>query len=437
MKPVVAIVGRPNVGKSTLFNRLLGRRKAIVADVAGLTRDLNFADTEDLGRAYTLVDTGGFEPVTEDLMMEQVKLQTRLAIEEADVIVFLMDAKTGLTPQEVEIAAELRKARKPVVYAVNKIDSPAGEVVLGDFYALGAERVIAISAEHGRNIFELVDAITAVLPEATPEEEAGDRVRVAIVGRPNVGKSSMLNRLIGKKRALVSAVAGTTRDAVDTPFDMEGGNKYLFVDTAGIRKKNRVSLKVEAFSVMEAIRTIDRADVAVLVIDGSAGLMGQDERIAGIIEDKKRCCVIAVNKWDIVEKDTRTADYIKAALKKRLPFLAFAPVVFVSALTGQRVDTLFGVIDGVVEEAATKFPTSKLNTVLKEITCAHRPEIYKGRPLKFYYITQTGYSPPRFALFVNHPEGFKDAYKRYLVNSLRVRLGLERVPIRIVFKERH
>ncbi|MFQ5441711.1 MAG: ribosome biogenesis GTPase Der [Thermodesulfobacteriota bacterium] len=436
MRPVVAIVGRPNVGKSTLFNRLLGRKKAIVADMAGLTRDLNFADTEELGRPFTLVDTGGFEPGTEDDLMAQVRLQAELAIEEADVIVFLMDGKIGLTPQEREIAGVLRKARKPVVYAVNKIDSGRRESELMDFYTLGVESIIALSAEHGRNINELVDAILNSLPEAAPEEPAEERTRVAIVGRPNVGKSSILNRLIGRKRAIVSGIAGTTRDAVDTPFDLPDGRKYLFIDTAGIRKKNRISLKVESYCVMDAIKTIERSDVAVLVLDGSAGLKGQDERIAGIIEEKKRCCVIAVNKWDLVEKETNTAAFIKEAIKKEIPFLNFAPVAFISALTAQRVDSLFGFIDGVTEEARTKFATARLNAALKEVTTAHRPDLYRGRPVKFYYTTQIGASPPSFIVFVNRPQGLKESYKRYLVKGLRSSLGLSTVPIRIVFRER-
>ncbi len=436
MRPVVAIVGRPNVGKSTLFNRLLGRKKAIVADMPGLTRDLNFADTEELGRAFTIVDTGGFEPGTEDELMGQVRLQTELAIEEADVIVFLMDAMSGLTPQEREIAGVLRKASKPVVYAVNKVDSGRRESALMDFYTLGVDNIIALSAEHGRNINELVDAVLSSLPEATPEEPREDRVRVAIVGRPNVGKSSILNRLIGRKRALVSGVAGTTRDAVDTPFDLADGRKYLFVDTAGIRRKNRISLKVESYCVMDAIKTIERSDVAVLVLDGSTGLKVQDERIAGIIEEKKRCCVIAVNKWDLVEKETNTAAFIKDAIKKKIPFLSFAPVVFISALTAQRVATLFDVVDGVADQARTKLPTAVINAALKKVTTAHRPDLYRGRPVKFYYTTQIGVSPPSFVIFVNRPEGLKESYKRYLVKGLRSSLGLDTVPIRIILRER-
>jgi len=315
------------VGKSTLFNRILGRKKALVAGRAGVTRDLNFADTEELGRAFTLVDTGGFTTGGGDIE-EEIRLQVRSAVEEADAIIFLMDGRSGLSTEDEEIASLLRKSEKPVFYAVNKIDSPAREAEVADFYRLGVENIYPVSAEHGLGVNELIDAVVESLPatEEAPLEEG--RIRVAIVGRPNVGKSTLLNRLIGRKRAVVSTVPGTTLDATDTPFDRDD-RRYLFIDTAGIRKKNRVAHRVEAYAVMEAIRSIERAHVVVLVLDATAGITAQDMKIAGIIEEKKRCALIAVNKWDILEKDAGTADVVKAAIRERMPFLAWAPVLFI------------------------------------------------------------------------------------------------------------
>ncbi|MBI5586826.1 MAG: ribosome biogenesis GTPase Der [Deltaproteobacteria bacterium] len=435
MKPIVAIVGRPNVGKSSLFNKLIGRHKAIVVDEPGVTRDLNFADMEEFGKAFTLVDTGGFESVTEDRIMRQVREQTRLAIEDSDVIVFLMDGRTGPTADDQEIVELLRKVSRPVIYAVNKLDTTRLDANLGDFYALGITAVIPVSAEHGRGLNELVDAVIENLPERQVVEDTEERVRVSIVGRPNVGKSSLLNRIIGKERSIVSDIAGTTRDPVDMPFDA-GGKKYLFIDTAGIRKKNRVSLTVESYCVMEAIKSIERSDVAILVLDGKLGVQGQDEKIAGLIEDRKKCCVIIVNKWDLVEKETHTVEYAKEAIHNKLPFLAFAPVLFTSALTGQRVPKVLETIDAVVEKSRTRITTSNLNNVFESIQTRHRPSVYKGKEVKFYYITQSGVAPPTFVIFTNWPEGVTEPYKRYIVNSLREALGLDNVPIRVLYRKR-
>lgn len=435
MKPIVAIVGRPNVGKSSLFNKLIGRHKAIVVDEPGVTRDLNFADMEESGRAFTLVDTGGFESVTEDRIMRQVREQTRLAIEDSDVIVFLMDGRTGPTADDQELVELLRKVSRPVIYAVNKLDTVRLDAVLGDFYALGITAVIPVSAEHGRGLNELVDAVIENLPERQVVEETEERVRVSIVGRPNVGKSSLLNRIIGKERSIVSDIAGTTRDPVDMPFDA-GGKKYLFIDTAGIRKKNRVSLTVESYCVMEAIKSIERSDVAILVLDGKLGVQGQDEKIAGLIEDRKKCCIIIVNKWDLVEKDTHTVEHAKESIHDKLPFIAFAPVMFTSALTGQRVPKVLETIDEVVEKSRTRITTSNLNNVFESIQARHRPSAYRGKEVKFYYITQSGVAPPTFVIFTNWPEGVAEPYKRYIVNSLREALGLDNVPLRVLYRKR-
>jgi len=434
MLPIVAIVGRPNVGKSTLFNKIIGRKKAIVADEPGVTRDLNFADTTELGRSFTLVDTGGFD-TTEDAILTQVRDQARLAIEDADVIVLLMDGKAGPSAQDEDLVDMLRRAGKPVVHAVNKVDSSRKEADLTEFYSIGIKDLYAISAEQGRGLNELIDAVIAALPPAKEEPEGDDRTKVAVVGRPNVGKSSLLNRLIGKKRSIVSDVAGTTRDSIDTPFDLDA-RKYLFIDTAGIRKKSRVSLLVESFSVMEALRSLDRCDCALLVLDGEAGVTAQDEKIAGLIEEKKKCCVIVVNKWDLVEKDTRTADFVKDTVRGRLPFISYAPVLFTSALTGQRVAKVFEAVDSVVEKSKLRITTSNLNGVLEGIVSRHGPQVYKGREVKLYYATQSSVSPPTFVIFSNFPEGIKDSYKRYIINSLRESLGLDIVPIRVFFRKR-
>jgi len=435
MKPVVAIVGRPNVGKSTLFNKLIGRPKAIVVNEPGVTRDLNFADMEEFGRVFTLVDTGGFESVTEDKMMVQVREQTRFAIEEADLIVFVMDGRTGPTADDHELISILRKASKPVIYAVNKLDTARLDNNLADFYSLGLTSVLPISAEHGKGLNELIDAILDGLPEGEAQQGPADMVKVAIVGRPNVGKSSLLNRIIGKQRSIVSDVAGTTRDPVDTVYD-SGSSKYLFVDTAGIRKKNRVSVTVEAYSVMEAIKSIERSDVVILVLDGKLGVQGQDEKIAGLIEDRKRCCVIIVNKWDLVEKDTHTVEHVRDAIHAKLPFLSYAPVLFTSAVTGQRVATVLDSIDSLVEKSRMRISTSNLNSVFESIRKRHRPPVYRGREIKFYYVTQSGVAPPTFVVFTNWPEGLEEPYKRYVVNSLREALGLDTVPIKVLYRKR-
>lgn len=435
MKPIVAIVGRPNAGKSTLFNKLLGRRKAIVGDEPGVTRDLNFADTEELGRAFTLIDTGGFEPKTDDVILTQVKAQMSLAIDEAEVIIFLMDGRSVPAAGDAELVSILRKSGKPVIYAVNKVDTPARRDLLNEFYSLGVSPLLGVSAEQGLGLDDLVDAVIEKLPVAQEEEVSDDRIKVAIVGRPNVGKSSLLNKLIGRERSIVSPVAGTTRDAVDTLFEHDG-KKYLFVDTAGIRRKSKVAEAVESYSVMEAIRSIDRSDVVILVVDGKDGLTSQDDKIAGIIADKGRSCVIVVNKWDVVEKDAKTADHVAAKIREGVPFLAYAPILFTSALTGQRVPNLYGLIDCVFEEARTRIQTSRLNEAVQEITGRHQPPAWRGKEVKFYYATQVSVSPPSFVFFSNRPEGVEDSYRRYMMNSLRELLGLHTCPIRIFLRKR-
>lgn len=472
MKPIVAIVGRPNVGKSTLFNKLVGRRKAIVSDLSGVTRDVNYADCEEGGRSFTLVDTGGFEATRgfeaglsgskatrgfkaglsgfeadskagfgvdvslgEDSISAQVRAQATLAIEEADLIVCVMDARIGPVPQDKDMAAFLRKAGKPVIYVANKIDSKARIPEAAQFYALGVDEVLPVSAEGGLGTGELVDALVEGLPPEVPEVEYEGVIKVAIVGRPNAGKSSLLNRLIGKKRAIVSEVPGTTRDPVDTLFEHEG-ERYLFIDTAGIRRKNRLSRTVEAYSVMEAIKSIERCDVALLVLDAESGPTVQDERIAGIMDSRYRLSVVVVNKWDLLTKETNTLLRYTERIREAMPFLTYAPVEFISALSGQRVPRLFSTIQRLREQSASKVTTSRLNELLAEFTTHHPLPVRRGRRLKLYYITQTGTAPLRFTVFANSPEDIPDSYRRYLVNRLRASLEVQEVPLIIVFKRR-
>ena len=434
MKPLVAIVGRPNVGKSTLFNKILGRKKAIATDEPGVTRDLNFADVCEGHKNFTLVDTGGFDSEAESGITGRIKEQALVAIEDADAIIFVMDGRAGPTHEDREIVALLRKAAKPVFFAANKIDSLGGESALGEFYAMGIPSVYGISAEHGGGVYELLDDIIKGFPaEEAPEEV--ERVRVALVGRPNAGKSSILNRLIGRPRAIVSDLAGTTRDSVDTSVEIDGTH-YTFVDTAGIRKKNRVSRTVETYCVMEAVRSIDKCNVACLVIDGADGVTAQDEKIAGLMERRGKSSVIVVNKWDIVEKDTHTTKKFTEAVARRIPFLSYAPVVFVSALTGKRVPNILEAALLVARQSNTRVTTNRLNNIFSEVTARNRPPIHRGRAVKFYYITQTGVRPPTFVIFANYPEGVPDSYRRYVMNSFRAALGMDNVPVRVFFRKR-
>jgi GTP-binding protein len=436
MSALVAIVGRPNVGKSVLFNKIIGRRKAITKNEIGVTRDLNYADCLEGGKHFTLVDTGGFEPTTQDVIMTQVREQATMAIEDADVIVLLMDARTGATPQDKEIVELLRRTKKPVIFAANKVDTERLTSSVNEFYSLGLDKVMAVSAEHGLGLGDLTDEILSLLPDVEAKEVSEDVTKVSIVGRPNAGKSSLLNKLIGKDRAIVSEIAGTTRDSVDT-FYTKDDKEYLFIDTAGIRRKNKISRRVEIYATMEAIKSIERSDVSLLVIDGKDGFKVQDERIAGLIEDRGKPAVIVVNKWDLVEKDTDTTKLYTEEIHREMPFLTHAPLVFISALTGQRTVKLFQVIERLMEQASRKVKTSVLNDMLKDITCRHTPPVFNGRPVRFYYATQTGTRPQRFTIFTNYPEAVAASYKRYLVKQLRFRLNLEEIPIRVILRKRH
>jgi len=443
MKPLIAIIGRPNVGKSTLFNRLSERKKAIAIDQPGATRDRNYAEASWHGKAFTVVDTGGFEPVSTETILMQMREQTRLAMEQADIIIFLMDGRDGLTPSDEEIVRQLRSYGKPVFYAVNKIDGPRHDGNVLDFYRLGIEPLYTISAEHGRGVDELMDAVTAGIPgteppgeeaqEEPPEEEP---IRIAVVGRPNVGKSSLVNRILGYERTIVNPLPGTTRDAIDTPFE-RGGRRYVLVDTAGIRRKSRISQTLEKYSVIEALRTLDRCDVALILIDAGEGVAEQDAKIAGLAFEKGVACILVVNKWDLVEKDNSTVGVYVNRLRDGLKFLQFAPIVFVSALTGQRVGRIFELVDTVWAEYTKRIPTAELNARVEGYVSENPAPMYRNRPNKIVYATQTRVRPPTFVFFVREPKAIHFSYERYLANRIREDLGFESVPIRLIFRRRH
>jgi len=434
MRPVVAIVGRPNVGKSTLFNRLLGYRKAVVEDVPGVTRDLNFADVEVGGRSFTLVDTGGFEPSSEEGVTAQVARQCRLAIEEADVVLFLLDVLDGPTPVDREIADLLRRTGKKVLFVVNKVDGPRQGQEVFDFYELGGEELYPISALHKRGLEELLDALLELLPEGPEEEQVQEGVRVAIVGRPNVGKSSLMNRILGYERAIVDEAPGTTRDAIDTAFSVDG-KRYILIDTAGMRRKSRIGLQLERYCVWEAIRSIERSDVSLLLIDAQEGPTDQDSRIGGLIQRRGKGCILVVNKWDLAEGRVRRRDY-KRALRERLHFLEHAPVLFTSAKTGQGVKEVLEAVDLVAAEAKKRVPTGRLNRWFRQLMAFHQPPLWRNRPVKLYYITQVSVAPPTFVVFANYPEGVNQNFQRFLLRKLREEFDFRGNPIRLLLRKR-
>ncbi len=435
MKPIIAIVGRPNVGKSTLFNRILGGRKAIVWNEPGVTRDRNYADAEWDGKAFILIDTGGFEPISKDRIFLQMREQCELAIEEADIILFVMDGKEGLMPSDREIADILRRLNKPVFYIVNKIDSPKEVEKIFEFYRLGIEKIYPLSAEHRRGLDELMEEVSHFLSDGEEEESNETVTRVAVLGRPNVGKSSLINRILGYKRVIVDEAPGTTRDAIDTHFKRDGRH-YVLIDTAGIRRKSRISLRLEKYSIMEALRTLDRCDVALLLLDPREGVTDQDARIGGFIHEKGKGCILLVNKWDLIEKDSRTAGEFRRRIYAELKYLSYAPILFISALTGQRVMRVLDVVDHVAEQAKKRIPTSQLNRSLAEWVEKTPPPSYRTRPIKLNYMTQVKVKPPTFVISTNFPEGIHFSYERYLMNQIRETYGFEGVPIRLIFKRK-
>ena len=434
-KPIVAIVGRPNVGKSMLFNKLIGQRLSIVEDTPGVTRDRIYGECEWCGRKFTLVDTGGIEPRTDSQILTFMREQAQIAIENATVIIFLTDIKTGLTASDQEVANMLLRSRKPIVLAVNKMDSVgAPNPDYYEFYNLGLGDPVAVSAVHGHGTGDLLDACVAYFPDEEEAEEESDVLKVAIIGKPNVGKSSLTNRILGQERVIVSNVAGTTRDAIDSYFENETG-KYVFIDTAGMRKKSRIEESIEKYSVLRATMAIDRADVCLIMIDATEGVTEQDTKVAGLAHEAGKACIIVVNKWDLVEKDGKTMDKMREDIRRDLSYMTYAPVLFISALTGQRVPKVLESVREVYGQTSRRITTGLLNDILADATTALQPPYISGRRLKIYYATQQSVCPPTFVLFVNDEKLMHFAYQRYLENQIRETFGLTATPIRMITRE--
>ena len=435
-RPLVAIVGRPNVGKSMLFNKLTGQRLSIVEDTPGVTRDRLYAPCEWRGRTFDLVDTGGIEPDTDSEILLFMRHQAEIAIQNATVIVFVCDIKTGMTASDQEVATMLRKSGKPVVLAVNKMDQTGiTNPEIYEFYNLGLGDPVAVSAVHGIGTDDLLDACFEYFPEDVEEEEDEDVIKVAIIGKPNVGKSSLVNQILGEERCIVSNMAGTTRDAVDNYFENDKG-KYLFIDTAGMRRKSKVDDRVEKFSVLRATLAIERADVCLIMIDANEGVTEQDTKVAGLAHEAGKACIIVVNKWDSIEKDDRTMANMTIQVREGLAYMSYAPVVFISALTGARVGKLFDMINSVVNQSAMRITTGMLNDVLADATARVQPPTDKGKRLKVYYMTQVGVKPPHFVIFCNNKELFHFSYQRYIENQIRATFGLEGTPIKITIRQK-
>ena len=434
-KPIVAIVGRPNVGKSTLFNYIGKKRLSIVEDMPGVTRDRIYMDAEWIGREFTMIDTGGIELESTDSILTAMRHQAKLAMEEADVILFMVDSKAGLTSSDQEIADLLRNTRKPVILAVNKVDSPKNEYDIYDFYNLGLGEPIGISSANALNIGDLLDEIVKKLPENETETEDDDIIKVAFIGRPNVGKSSMLNAILGEERVIVSDVPGTTRDAIDTHFTKDGG-KFILIDTAGMRRKAKVELPVERYSVIRSLRAVDRSDVVLVMINAEEGITEQDKKIAGYAHEAGKGSIIVINKWDMIEKDSKSTLRWTETARNELAFMQYAPVLFTSALTKQRVNRVIELVKFVADQHAMRISTSVLNQVIEDATAINPPPSEKGRRLKIYYATQAEVKPPTFVLFVNDAEIMHFSYLRYLENKLREAFGFEGTPIKLIVRSR-
>ena len=435
-KPIIAIVGRPNVGKSALFNKLIGQRLSIVEDTPGVTRDRIYGESDWNGRKFTLIDTGGIEPRTDSEILTFMREQAEIAISHADVIVFLTDIKTGLTASDQEVAGMLQRSGKPIVLAVNKMDSTGNvDPDFYEFYNLGLGDPIAVSAVHGHGTGDLLDECVRYFPPEGEDEEDDDRIQVAIIGKPNVGKSSLTNKILGQQRTIVSNVAGTTRDAIDSYFENETG-KYVFIDTAGMRKKSKVDEAIERYSVLRAQMAIERADVCLILIDAQEGVTEQDTKVAGMAHEAGKASIIVVNKWDLIEKDGKTMDKMREDIRRDLGYMTYAPVLFISAMTGQRVERLFELIQYVNNQAATRITTGMLNSVLADAQTRVQPPTDKGRRLKIYYMTQAGIKPPHFICFCNDARLFHFSYQRYLENQIRTVFGLEGTPIKMTIRQK-
>ena len=437
MNGIVAVVGRPNVGKSTLFNRIVGKRMSIVDDTPGVTRDRIYAKAEWLGKEFMLVDTGGIEPDSKDVILSQMRMQAQLAIDKADVIIFVTDVTSGVTANDADVAAMLQKSGKPVVLCVNKVDMPGDtppEVY--EFYNLGLGDPIAVSSVHGHGTGDLLDAVFENMPEENPQREySEDAIKVAVIGKPNAGKSSLINKIAGEQRMIVSNIAGTTRDAVDTVIERDG-QEYVLIDTAGIRRKSKVNEQIEKYSVLRAYMAVDRADVCVIMIDATEGFTEQDSKVAGYAHEQGKASVIAINKWDAVEKDGKTMQEFTKKLEVDFSFMSYAPFVFISALTGQRVDKLFEQIKYTYSQNIRRISTGTLNDMLGYATARVQPPSDKGKRLKLYYMTQASAKPPTFVIFCNDKELFHYSYQRYIENQIRESFGLDGTPIKIIARER-
>lgn len=435
-KPIVAIVGRPNVGKSTLFNRIAGQRISIVEDTPGVTRDRIYADAEWLNYNFTLIDTGGLEPESDDMMLKNMYSQAEIAIESADVIIFVADVKTGMVDADLQVANILRKSQKPVVLAVNKMDDLAKYGMdIYEFYQLGLGEPFGVSAGQMLGIGDLLDEVVKHFPEDKIGEEDEDIIKVAIIGKPNVGKSSLINRILGEERVIVSDVAGTTRDAIDSPYEYNG-QKYVFIDTAGMRRKSKIKENIEKYSIIRAVAAVERADVCIMMINAEDGITDQDTKVAGIAHEAGKAVIIAVNKWDKIEKDNKTMNKFVKDIETEFKYLSYAPTIFISAVTGQRVTKLFELINMVHENNTMRISTGVLNDVLIEAMAMNQPPADKGRPLRIYYMTQVSVKPPTFVLFVNDTELLHFSYKRYIENQLRDAFGFKGTPIHFIARNR-
>ncbi len=435
-KPIVAVVGRPNVGKSTLFNRLAGERISIVEDTPGVTRDRIYADVEWLGKEFTIIDTGGIDPDAEDIITRQMMKQAEIAIETSDVVLFVVDVKTGITDADEQVANMLRKSGKPLVLAVNKVDDMRkANLDIYEFYSLGLSEPIPISAGQALGLGDMLDEVVKFFPETGDEEEDYETIKIAIVGKPNVGKSSIINRILGEDRLIVSDIPGTTRDAIDTPYEKDGHN-YVFIDTAGMRRKSKIKENIEKYSIIRAVAAVERCDVCVLVINAEEGITDQDTKIAGIAHERGKAAIIAVNKWDAIEKDGKTMNKFIKDIDMELKYMPYAPKLFVSALTGQRIDQLFGLIRIVSENASLRIATGILNEVLIEAVAMSPPPTDKGKQLKIYFVTQVSVKPPTFVLFVNDTELMHFSYKRYIENQFRQAFGFTGTPIHFIVRNR-